>query len=107
MKTTEVIETLTFSFDDLNILGVIKNDVHLSIIDEDGHDCILSIPRDRFVKSMNDWLDRKAEYWKNWGHYCGVGYVLVYDCIKTGETDFAIIYSPQESSEIIVDIEHG
>ncbi len=116
---TETI-TLTFDFED-RLLSVVENNVHLRIEDEDRNPIILSIPREKYIKALNEWLDAKAEYWKNWGHYCGVGYVLVYDCLKTGlgylslhdmDTDEyedveVDIYSPQSDSEIIVDMEHG
>lgn len=103
MKTEIETVDLTFSFDDLHVLSVVHGDVHLSIWDENEKRSILSLPREKFVQSMHDWLNRKADYWNNWGHYCGVGYVLVYDCVK-GEDD---IYILTGDSEIMVDIEHG
>lgn len=100
---------LTFSFDDLNVLGVVGNNIHLSVSDEGNNDCVLSLTREQFVKAMNNWLDRKAQFWDNWGHYCGVGYILVYDCIRIGlaQNEVDELYSTQENSEIIPDIEHG
>jgi hypothetical protein len=121
MKTVN--ETLTFDFED-RILSVVDNNVHIQTFNEKDEVCILLIPREKYIKAMSDWLDSKAEYWKNWGHYCGVGYVLVYDCVKKekgilsifnedigelGENEYfeVDIYSPQPDSEIIVDMEHG
>lgn len=118
METEEIV--FTFDPED-RILSVVDGNVHLRIEDEDSNDIILSIPREKYIKALNEWLDRKAEYWKNWGHYCGVGYVLVYDCVKIGigylslctiDTDEyedveVDIYSPKPDSEIIVDMEHG
>lgn len=121
METELEIIDLTFSFDRLEILSVVDNNVHLKTHEEQSDKpCILSIDRERFVKATNDWLDDKADYYNRWKHYCGVGYIIVYDCAIIGKTNLNVydevahfydlevnIYSPQSHSEIIVDMEHG
>ncbi len=53
---------LLFDFDDLQILDVFQDDVHLqgALLDDDGHnECVLVIKNKLFKSLLNKWLKRK------------------------------------------------
>lgn len=58
------------------ILSATKTHVYLRERYEDENHteqhCILYVKRSHFNKMIKLWLDRKAEYYKNWKEFCGV-----------------------------------
>ncbi len=80
--------TLQFDFDDLRILGVFDDDVHVlgSLLGDTGqNDCVLVIKNKYFKSLLNQWLLKKKAMCKIWKHYCGVGSVLVEKYQQCGE----------------------
>jgi len=63
---------VSYSFDDLNILGVYGNDVFLKGFYDIEHECIIKITRNLFKKSIDNWLNDKKSYCERYGYFCGV-----------------------------------
>lgn len=67
---------VNFSFDNLDILGVFGNKVHLrgsAEIDEekDNVECVIVLDKKLFHKTLDAWLAAKKKYCESWNHYCG------------------------------------
>lgn len=77
--------TVSFSFDYLDILSAIDDDVYVRgifISEEETSDalevvkpqeCVAIMSRRIFNDAMTEWLDRKKQFYKNYNHFCGVG----------------------------------
>ena len=117
---------LLFDFDDLRILGVFGDDVHVlgSLLNKnDENDCVLVIKNKLFKSLLNQWLIRKKALCELWEGYCGVGsvFVLKYEhCGEAGLNEFkdnVDVDSPYilvslsvpkfRVTKCYVDIEHG
>ena len=102
---------LAYSFDDLNILGVIGKDVFLRGRYNFEQDCVIQIPRQLFKKSVDHWLDDKKDYCERYDHFCGMmGSIRPIDYQEMG----TIVVDEDElkvfkfnSIEDFTDMEHG
>lgn len=117
---------LLFKFDELRILGVFQDDIHLqgALLDDEGHnECVLVIKNKLFKSLLNKWLKRKKSLCELWEEYCGVGSVYVEEYQPCGEVylnmlnDNVDVDSPYllipltvpmfRVTKCSVDIEHG
>lgn len=87
MKNLKTIE-VSYSFDCIDILGVIGEDVFLIGTPDFEHDCVIQISRHLFKESLDYWLNDKKEYCEHWGHFCGVmGSIRSLDCEELGKKE--------------------
>ena len=127
MKNKKVIEKLrlSFSYDDLTILGVFKNNVYIKgriLCDHDDYtfdhnNCVLVIERKLFKKTTDMWLDAKRDYCERYNHFCGVMGGLYPDIFEESEDKIEILNDECElvpvrafvvnSFEDCIDMEHG
>lgn len=113
MENKEIAE-VDYSFDDLNILGVIGKDVFLRGRYNFEQDCVIQIPRQLFKKSLDYWLDDKKDYCERYDHFCGMmGSIRPLDFQEMG-TMVVDEDEPKElkvfkfnSIEDFTDMEHG
>lgn len=70
---------ISFSFDNLNILGVFEKDVYVSgriDFDDDNPSkfkrTILIMSKELFHESLDIWLKDKKDYCERYGEFCGV-----------------------------------
>lgn len=79
--------------------------------EEDRHidrPCILKILRYDWLTCINSWLDRKAEYFKNWeGAFCGVNGIFYVEDYKYIEDRELSKYIEDDKAEDGVRIEFG
>lgn len=87
MKTLKTIE-VSYSFECLEIIGVVGEDVFLRGALDFEQDCLIQISRRLFMESMEYWLDDKKDYCERYDHFCGVmGSIRSLDCEKNGKIE--------------------
>ena len=87
MKTLKTIE-VSYSFDCLEILGVVGEDVFLRGIPDFEQDCVVQISRQLFKESLDYFLNDKKDYCERYDHFCGVmGSIRSLDCEKMGKIE--------------------
>jgi hypothetical protein len=118
MKTISVIPF------DSEVIGADDEFVYIKEIyeDDDGNypPCVIKVTKEQFMRMISLWIERKAEYYKLWGHFCGVfGNFYSEDYIKEGEISLLVntnrnkpIYKNVPLYKIIsfdenCDMEHG
>ena len=72
-------ETVTFSFDNLDILTAVGDDVYVRADISNGDvqcECVAIMSRKVFHNAMTEWLDSKKNFNERYNHFCGVGYFL-------------------------------
>ena len=110
MKKEKIIE-ITYSFDDLSILGVRGSDVYLKGLYGFKNVCIIEISKTLFTKSLDLWLEDKKRYCELWGHFCGImGSIRSFDYEKMDDMNFdgqKIKWYRINSIVDFTDMEHG
>ena len=100
---------------------ILAADAHNAILlgeDEEGHKCVLLVPRQIYLAAMAAWLDGKAGYYKRTGKFVGVGCIefaakLRTDChhhlMEYDDYDEVKIDVPtyEATTEFNIDMEHG
>lgn len=85
-----------FSIDGMQILSAIDNDVLIKgeVYVSDPNDisfkfeeCIFQIPRKKFHKILDEYLDKKTSYCKAWIEFCGIGIVNCNNLTEVGQTN--------------------
>lgn len=110
------IEQVYFSYDDLNILGVLKEIIYVKGYYYDNTDerinCILGFTKSLFKDTINLWLKDKEEYCERYNHFCGAMGSII--CINFTITNQEIKYYDEVLPVIIVNtientcnMEHG
>ncbi len=75
-KIEKELLSISFSFDNLDILGAFKNKVYLrgeyyKTEEFESKVCVIVISKELFHKSLDLWLKDKKEYCEKWNHFCG------------------------------------
>lgn len=64
---------ITYDPSNDEILGVIGDEVHVKVYDENQDPVILILSKELFHKTFENWLKGKQDYCERWKEYCGVG----------------------------------
>lgn len=87
MKKFKTIE-VSYSFDCVDILGVLGGDVFLRGTPDFEHDCVVQISRELFKESLDYYLNDKKDYCERYNHFCGVmGSIRSLDCERMGKIE--------------------
>ena len=70
----------SFSFDDLNLLGVKSGLIFIRGVSNNNEDCVLAIKKSHFNKMFKLWLKEKEDFCKRYDHFCGVGGFVYCEC---------------------------
>lgn len=99
-------EFVSFDFYGIEILGVIGDEIVITG-NSNYYDnkCIIYIDRKLYSETFDKYLDRKAEFCKRYGHFCGVSSITSEDFTKIGFSNENIVYRINNIDEI--DMEHG
>jgi hypothetical protein len=70
-----------------NVLGVFGDKIHVeshghyeSPTQENDFECVLTIPKKKYLRIWNMWLEGKKDYCERYNYYCGVmGYTIAED----------------------------
>ena len=110
MKKKQIFE-VTYSFDDLNVLGVHGKDVFLKGKINFEFDCVILISKQLFKKSLDLWLRDNKVYCERWGHFCGnMGSIRALDYKKVDQIELdeqELNLYKINTIEKFGDIEHG
>ena len=94
---TEPILSVSYSFDDLNILGVFGQDVFVKGRLGFDEDCIIKISRRLFKQSLDCWLNDKREYCIRYEDFCGaMGTIRSNECSSEGTKEILTNYYQTE-----------
>ena len=117
---------ITYSFDDLRIVGVTKNGIYATtdclFIDDPNSDDIMEIehfyllftPR-MWTQLHNEWINHKERYCTHYGHFCGWGSIhsqyeiwgSANKMVMTNNEFKMIEVNVYKVKDILVDMEHG
>lgn len=108
---TKITGTVSYSFDDLEILGVVGENVYIRGDYNQGKTCIVRISRSLFVDSLNYWLNDKKRHCEKWNEFCGVmGRISATEFIEVKETILNVFKAKAFHVSAIdtdTDMEHG
>lgn len=98
------------------IVGADDNSVYIQY--QDG--CILKVAKEEFMTMVTKWIEKKAEYCKRYGHWCGVmGNFYIEDYEEVGKVNIHTVGEDNEciykdvpiyevkSFDHLCDMEHG
>lgn len=117
-------KSVSFSFDELDILSATKDDVILKgcisdYNDNESDDCFIYVERKRFHTLLDEWLNNKSDYRERYSHFCGAGYVQVEATELENDKAFITVFDEKTEKceekpvrsfvgvSYIVDMEHG
>lgn len=70
--------TISFSFDEVNIISATMDDVVLQgTTDYYNEPCIIYMNRAMFHNAIDEWLNQKQSYYERYSYYCGAGNVII------------------------------
>lgn len=102
--------SITFSFQDLDILTVIEDDVYIRATlfdhvkeDSDPQECVGIMSRRVFNDTMNEWLDSKKRFFETYKHFCGVGYVGCYEFVEGEEINILALDQSEFDKQFDID----
>lgn len=101
----------SYSFDDLEILGVFGENVYLRGDYNEGKACIIRISCSLFKESLDCWLNDKKRHCEKWNEFCGtMGSVRPIEFSEVTESrlsSFKVKVFQFNSIDPDTDMEHG
>ena len=77
-----------FSFDKLNVLGIVGNYVFIEGITNFYDDkCVIKMKKSLFNQTMKLWMKDKQDYCERFGYFCGVNHTETTDYDESGEIE--------------------